>query len=171
MIRWDSTLRELRDYIRERWRESDGVECPCCSQRVKLYRRTINRGQAEMLVALATETVRRRVQLEHYPWIHVEHEIIETGKGPARCRDWPLLRFWGLIEPKAGDDAETRRNPGMWRLTPAGLWAVEHPKRPLLAEFVEVYNNAKRGESPEKRSLAQALRRPFDFEEVRRRAA
>lgn len=171
-IGWESTVKDVVEYLEENANSRTGVPCPCCRQRVKVYQRRVNRGQAEMLVAMAKETVRRRISPEHFPWIHVEHDLIETGKGPARCRDWALLRFWGLIEPMQGDEPEKRRNPGDWRLTKAGMLAVQFPKSELLAEFVEVYNNRKRGESKGKRSLCAALRRPFDFEaEVLKRAA
>lgn len=166
---WDSTLRELREYLRANYRE--GVDCPCCSQRVKLYQRRLNRGQAEMLIAIARETVRRRISPDHFPWIHVEHDLMETGRGPKRCRDFSVMRFWGLIEPFDSDDPFVTTAPGSWRLTKFGLWVVEHPDRPLLAEYVEVYNNRKRGESEKKITLRAALRRSFSLEEVKGRAA
>lgn len=165
---WQPTIEEIRAYMRERWDE--GVECPCCSQRVQLYRRRINRGMSEVLVAMARETIEKRVQLEHYPWIHVEHDLVEKGKAPRRARDFSLLRFWDLIEPNPA--TASGKSSGQWRLTPKGLWIVEHPRRELLAAFVEVFNDRKRGESKERISFATALRRPFDFElEVRSRAA
>lgn len=168
-IGWSSTVKDVVDFLEEN--ADRGVPCPCCRQRVKVYKRRINRGQAEMLIAIARETVRRRIGPDHFPWIHVEHDIIETGKGPARCRDWALLRFWGLIEPMRASDAKKRRNPGDWRITPAGMLAVQFPRSELLASIVHVYNNTKRKESKGRTSLAKALGRPFDFEAEVLRAA
>lgn len=67
--------------------------------------------------------------------------------------------------------ASGRRSPGEWRITEAGLWVVSHPDEPLLAEFVEVFNNRARGRSDDRRSLREALQRPFSWEEVAGRAA
>lgn len=163
---WTPTIEQIRAYMRENWEE--GVACPCCSQKVKLYRRRVNAGMAEVLVALARETVRRRVNPQHRPYVHVERELVRGNELLECARDWTTLKFWVLIEPLG--DGSARRTAGEWRITEFGLWVVSHPDRPLLHDFVEVFNDRPRGASEEKCSLLDALRRPFRWEEVAGRA-
>lgn len=164
-----STRGEMRAYLYANWR--DGVPCPCCDQRVQLYLRRINRGQAETLIALARETLARRINDRHFPWINVERDLVDEGKAPKRARDFSLLRFCGLIEP-FDDGSSTKKATGDWRITAFGMWVVEHPRTELLPAYVEVFNGRPRGQSKKKRTLLDALRRPFSFEqEVLRRVA
>lgn len=164
---WTPTIEEIRAYMRDNWDE--GVACPCCSQKVKLYRRRINSGMAEILIALARETVRRRIDPNHRPYIHVERELVRGNELLQGARDWTTLKFWGLIEPLG--DGVARRAAGEWRITEAGLWTVSHPDRALLHDWIAVFNDRVRDRSDEKRSLLDALQRPFRWEEVAGRAA
>ena len=163
----EKTIGEGRAYLRENWEE--GAACPCCSQRVKLYKRRINSGMAEILIAIARETLRRQIDPKHRPYVHVERELVRGNELLQGARDWTTLKFWNLIEPLG--DGGTRRAAGEWRITEPGLWIVSHPDRPLLHEYVEVFNDRVRGRSEEKRSLLDALQRPFRWEEVAGRAA
>lgn len=163
---WIPTINDIREALRAEWDE--GTECPCCSQRVKLYRRRVNSGMAEILVGLARETIRRRISPDHRPYIHIEQDLVRGNERLQGARDWSTLKFWGLIEP-LGDGA-ARKAAGEWRITPAGLWVVEHPDRALMADYILVFNDKPRGQSEEKRSLADALQRPFKLEELVRAA-
>lgn len=163
---WVPTINAIREALREEWEE--GTECPCCSQRVKLYPRTVNKGTAEVLVAIARETIRRRSSPDHRPWIAVERDLIRGNADLQGARDWTTLKYWKLIEPL--DDGNGRRIPGEWRITPEGLWVVEHPDRKLLADTLLVFNDKVRETSEKKRSLEEALQRPFKREEVVRAA-
>lgn len=166
---WIPTINEIRDSMRAEW--EDGTECPCCSQKVKLYKRRVNRGMAEVLVELARATLRRRVSSDHRPYLNIERELVYENKRLQGARDWQTLRFWGLIEPLDDGSESGRKSTGEWRITPLGLWVVANPDKPLLFEYVEVFNNRRRGVSDEKRSLKDALQRPFSWEEVAGRAA
>lgn len=166
---WIPTINAIREELRAEW--EDGTECPCCSQKVKLYRRRVNRGTAEVLVALARETIRRRSMPEHRPFVNVERDLIYGNERLQGARDWQTLRFWGADRAARRGPNSGRVSTGEWRITEAGLWIVAHPDRKLLAEYVEVFNNRRRGASDEKRSLLDALQRPFTWEEVAGRAA
>lgn len=164
---WIPTINDIREALRAEWDE--GTECPCCSQRVKLYRRRVNSGMAEILVALARETVRRRISVAHLPWVHVERDIVRGNEKLQGARDWSTLKFWDVIEPL--DDGQGRRTAGEWRITEKGLWVVAHPDRPLLWDWIAVFNDRPRERSDEMRSLRDALQRPFSWQEVVGRAA
>ena len=157
----------LRALLKAEW--ESGAACPCCTQTVKLRRRRVNRGMAEVLIRIYRETKRRRISSDHFPFIHVERDLIYGNQDLQGARDWQTLRFWGLIEPLAGGP-DTARVPGEWRITQRGEWVVEHPEKALLPEWIAVFNNRARAESPRKRSLRTALRRPFSMAELDRAA-
>ena len=161
-------IHALRALLKAEWEK--GSKCPCCEQTVMLRKRRVNSGTAEVLVEIARLTIKLRTKPDHFPFINVEREIIYGNEKLQGARDWQTLKFWGLVEPLDGGTPDSSRVPGEWRLTPKGLWVVEHPEKDLLHSYVLVYNNKKRGESKTKCSLRDALRRPFDVAEVRRAA-
>lgn len=137
-----------------------GVDCPCCGQQVKLYRRKFNPGMAATLIAMWRETVRRERIGKPDRWIHVEHDLVEAGKGPTRSRDFSLMRFWGLIDAKARatrTTGVTACDTGFWTVTHLGITACMNPRRPLVRKYVLTYSNEPQGFDGPEISLAQAL--------------
>ena len=137
-----------------------GVDCPCCGQRVQVYRRRFNAGMAATLLSMWRELVRRERAGNPSRWIHVEHDLVETGKGPKRARDFSVARFWGVIEPKARSTRATgimATATGYWTPTHLGIQACMHPRRPLLRKYCLVFNNEPQGFDGPEISLAQAL--------------
>ena len=49
-------------------------------------------------LVLNRETKRRRISSDHFPFIHVERDLIYGNEDLQGARDWQTLRFWGLIE-------------------------------------------------------------------------
>lgn len=152
------TLGECRERIVEKARE--GIDCPCCGQRVQLYRRKFNAGMAATLIAIWRELIRRERMGKPDRWVHVEHDLVEKGLGPKRSRDFSVARFWGVIEPKARATRTTGLtacDTGFWTITHLGVQACTHPKRPLLRKYVLTFNNEPQGFDGPEISLAQAL--------------
>lgn len=152
------TLGDLRERIVSKARE--GTDCPCCGQRVQLYRRRFNAGMAATLIAMWRELVRRERSGNPDRWIHVEHDLVEAGKGPKRARDFSVGRFWGVIEPKARSTRSTGLtacDTGYWTPTHLGIQACMHPRRALLRKYCLVFNNEPQGFDGPELSLAQAL--------------
>lgn len=102
----DMTLREARDWVSDRL--TGGVQCPCCDRKVRLYKRTINRGMA---VALATMYAAAKTDWAHKP-------TVLRGVGSA-ARDESLLTHWGLFEESLGVREDGGR-AGWWRVTEDG---------------------------------------------------
>ena len=162
--------RPLRDsiaYIIKNARK--GVKCPCCFQIVKLRQRKFNAGMAATLVAMWAETLRRERQGNRDPWIHVEHQLVEKGLAPKRCRDFSQMRYLGLIESKArmtrttGPDAN---DTGFYKVTTLGRHVCENPRRPLIRKYMLTFDNGVHGFEGPEISLKQALGDRFDFQEL-----
>lgn len=149
----DMTLEQAKDVLRENWEE--GVECPCCKQFVKLYRRKITSAMAYVLFLLST-------QGDEY--IHVENWLKEK-KVPASFRgDFTKLRHWGLIETKSGIRDDGSKRIGYYKITAHGrdFVAGDVTVRPC----VRIFNNELFGFEGEKINFKQALGDKFNYEEL-----
>lgn len=153
------TLGECRERIVAKARE--GTACPCCGQRVQLYRRKFNSGMAATLIAIWRELVRRERRGVTDRWVHVEHDLVEQGLAPRRARDFSVARFWGVIEPKARATRSTgaaATDTGYWTVTALGRQLCLYPRRPLIRKYCLTFNNAPQGFDGPEISLAQALK-------------
>ncbi len=156
-----SLARPVRDamaYVQERARK--GVACPCCGQRVQLYRRKFNPGMGATLIAMWRELVRRDREGKPDRWIHVEHDLVECGKGPKRSRDFSKMRYWGVIEPKARRTRTTGAlvsDTGYWTVTHLGVTACMNLRTPLLRKYALDFNNHHHGFEGPEISLAQVF--------------
>lgn len=106
------TLQEARRLVADK--KDDGIECPCCRQFAKRYRRRLNKG---MVLALA--------------WIYQmgspEREWVFLPDAPRhvmRNREHGRLAAWGFIEAKPNADP-TKKDSGYWRITENGSQFIE----------------------------------------------
>ena len=146
------TLKEAKQFLRENWQK--GVDCPCCTQFVKLYNRKLNSGMAITLI--------RMHQHDRNKWINVKDFLREHKF--HNNHDWTLLRHWGLIEERVGKPMDGSKSLGEWRMTYKGnqfiLNRIRVPKRILL------YNNKFRGFDDETTNITEALGNKFDYDEL-----
>lgn len=161
-MRLEQTVRTSRKFVQSR--RGDGVECPCCDQWVEEYRRSLNTGMAATLVALWAATNLREELGGLDPWFHVERELVKTGRSPCSSRDFSIMRFWGLIEPRPPKDPRAKKGAagtGYWRITDDGRTACANPKHPFCRKYIVMYNDRPlRFEGP-RISLVQALGKRF----------
>lgn len=139
------TLEQARTFLSDNLEE--GVVCPCCEQYAKLYRRKINKGQAQSLIRLY-----RLGATARDGWVHVR----DLG---AESREEGKLVHWGLVEEGAERRSDGGRG-GWWRLTPDGRSFVEG--RVAVPKYVYLYN-AKliRVDTDEYVTIHDALGEPF----------
>lgn len=173
MNRWDprTPLAAVWKHLDAYARKPEGTSCPACRRKVKYVKRRINQNQAETFVAICRETFWTRSQSAPRPWIHVERDLVRKGLAPLKGRDWTLLKFWGLIEPKPDLENPGGHKAGLWRVTDFGLEVFRNPRRLLLFDYVETFDNTAKGRGARTRSLVSCLGRAFDFEEEIRRAS
>ncbi len=145
----DSTpLGEVRDRVREN-AESGGAHCPACGQFTKVYKRSINGEMATTLI-LAW----RKHQLD---WFHLP-TLLGRGSG-----DTAKLRYWGLLEhdPTPRDDGG---QGGSWRVTNLGERFIHG--RLLVDKYAHVFDSECLGFSGPKVSIADALGKKFNWQEL-----
>jgi len=96
------TIQDGVDYVL-RIVENGGGECPCCRQRVQVYRRTINSGMARALIN---------------QWRAVGQQWTKTRLLWTMTHEGAQLQWWGLIEP--GQARADGGKGGEWRITDSG---------------------------------------------------
>ncbi len=150
-MRSHSTLAEARQWLADNIIK--GIQCPCCEQKVKLYRRQINSGMARSLIAIYL----------HGPageWVHVP-----TSVG-ARSREEGKLRYWGLVEERMEVARADGGRAGYWRITDAGrAWVTGQSTVP---KYVTVYNNTVYAIYGPPVGVADALGTSFDYTDLMR---
>lgn len=146
----DTPLREASQHVFDRLKE--GVQCPCCDQFCKLYKRKLNSQMAMWLM-----------------WLVVEYENdvgwVDIRRSPVRGGDYAKLVHWGLIEqmPKPVGDT-TRRTSGHWRPTAKGIAFVH--LRVTVPEKVHLYANNVVGFSEKHCDIRDALGKKFNYYEL-----
>lgn len=143
------TIKEAKEHIAKNALE--GVECPCCKQFFKVYKRTINGTMAKTLIRIYNKAK----QVGFSTWLHIRRDI-NNGREPAG--DYAKLRYWGLIEERDG-------HSGYWRVTPNGRRFVERdisvPKYALVLS-----RKCLKLDDTEKITITDALGKKFDLKEL-----
>lgn len=154
------TLDDAKQTLRAGWER--GVDCPCCGQFVKLYRRKLNSSMAYALIMIARHDRRRPGEFFHVPaWL----DALAVPSAVARG-DFAKLRFWGLIEPQPDTRrADGSKRAGFWRITPLGRDFAAG--RVSVPSHVYLYNQKPIGRTPPGRAtIREALGDRFDFGEL-----
>lgn len=139
------TIEEAKEYLRESVGEGIAVQCPCCTQNVKLYQRKITSSMGYAMIMLRSEL----------GFVHME-DFLKKKNCPSSIRgDVSKLRFWGLLEP--GDT-------GYYRVTPLGRNFVDGKYK--VMKFVHLFNNKMYRESGDLVSIKEVLRDKFNYEEL-----
>jgi hypothetical protein len=127
----------------------DGVECPCCGQLAKVYRRKLYCSMAYALLLIY------RTQKQDF--LHVPNLL--NGHGSvARGGDFAKLTYWDLLEPH-------EKKPGYYRLTEKGRQFAEC--RIAVPVAVHVYDGDRIGwDTTEMVTVADALSKKFNYEEL-----
>lgn len=110
----ETTLKEAKRYVLSNAQE--GVECPCCTQSVRVYRRNISTEMALALIEV-TKSCGTLLHTGEYPWFHAP-----TFPNLARLGgNFSKLVYWGLIEEAPSRVKLDGGRAGWWRLTHDGV--------------------------------------------------
>lgn len=142
------TLSEARKYLRENWEK--GVLCPCCTQRVQLYRHKVN--------AQITKCLIQMYRLNGDDWVHVLQDLKPSN------RMYSLARFWGLIEPKGDTPEDDKKSSGYWRLTSKGVSFVLG--QITIPKYAYIFNDKVYRFSPDQVTIREALTSKFSYHEL-----
>lgn len=153
------TLQEAKKYLRDNWQ--NGVDCPCCGQFVKRYRRQINSSMSRVLIDLYHfRSANGPVAYLHVPKFLAEHSRPQVN-------DYTKLTAWELLEPKRGDREDGSKRNGYWRITEKGLAFVEH--RLEVPKYALMYNQKFLGFlEGETVGISATLGKKFNYEELMR---
>ncbi len=152
----DSTVREVKDHFNDTWR--NGTMCPCCQQRVKLYKRNMNAAKACAIIYIYK--IYNELGRE---WIKVADEFIARKLNPANL-EYAKLAYWGLIEAKPNTDDPTKKDSGYWKITELGVRFVKGEV--VVHEYTLVYNGEVRKMSDTKLDIRKALGKKFNYTEL-----
>jgi hypothetical protein len=106
-----STLAEAKQTLRANFDE--GIDCPCCGQFVKRYRRSITGSMAYALIQLYRHHCATRQKWIDFP------DVLQGAA--ARGGDYSKLRHWGLIARRPENRSDGSPRNGRWRITPLGV--------------------------------------------------
>jgi hypothetical protein len=154
------TLEEAKRWLRERF--SEGADCPCCNQFVKLYKRKLNGSMSLALIYIYK-------YFESNPaeqWLHVPSYLSRIISGATvRGGDWSKLRYWGLIEDQKGTRDDGSERVGNYRITEEGKKFVQGLTR--VPRHVFLYNQepVKRRDE-ETTSIQESLGEDFNYNEL-----
>src|SRR6185436_16063694 len=159
-----TTLEDAKQCLRIRF--GKGAACPCCNQLVKLYKRSLNKSSAYVLLLMACYFRGDPVE----EWLHVPSYIAEmVADNPRRAAavrgDWAKLKFWGLIEEKPDLRADGSPRVGYWKLTSLGRQFVKREVK--VPSHVYVYNGEALQRSVEHMiTIDDALGTEFSYDEI-----
>tara|TARA_R110002126_G_scaffold129114_2_gene271829 strand:- start:1016 stop:1474 length:459 start_codon:yes stop_codon:yes gene_type:complete len=145
------TIKDAKDYLRSELEK--GATCPCCSQRVQMYRRKLNSGMAYTLIAIYKHSK---------DFFHVK-DMLRIKKF-KNSHDWTLLKFWGFIESKYGNREDGNQYTGYYKITKDG---IDFVLGNLLANsHIFIYNKKHYGSSNNKINIKKALGDKFNYNEL-----
>jgi hypothetical protein len=95
-------------------------------------------------------------------WVH-KKELPMLG-GASGCGDFAKLSYWDLIEEKAKNDLDDKKNSGWWRITDKGRLFVEN--KHLITEYVLIYDSRVVGFDGDQIRITDTLGDKFSYTEL-----
>lgn len=146
------TLIEARRYVEAN--RDKGIECPCCGQFAKTYRRKLNVSMARGLIWLVNQCITDE-------WVDVPST---APKWLLRSRELPKLSYWGLVEERPLYKKVEKRCSGFWRPTKRGVDFAY--RRSRVPSHVFIYDNDVVGTSEVQIDIVTALGAKFSYAEL-----
>lgn len=131
----------------------EGVECPCCQQYAKVYRRPLTAEMGMFLVSLF------KAKAEADGFIDIKSISVRGG-------DYAKTRYYGFVEHKEKDPSDiSKRTSGRWRLTEKGLEFVMGMSRVPTHMFI--YDQKFLGFDEKKTTdIKEVLGKDFNYDEL-----
>jgi hypothetical protein len=141
------TIEAAKKLLHDEWEK--GVECPCCTQYVKLYPHRINSQIAFVLIQMAN--------LDE-EWINIFSDL------KSKTTMYSIARFWKLIEQRGNMPAKDTKTSGLWRLTPKGYAFVRSEIK--IPKIAYIFNNHAYRFSADHIDIVQALGKKFSYSDL-----
>lgn len=133
-----TTLEEAISVVEGALATGEMINCPCCGQTVKMYGRTIHATMWQSLLIIYA------AEAEGINAKDIGQKLTGTD-----CRDYPILRFWNLIEQDDG----TKH----WHITLEGQEFIEGKTK--IPKYVYIYNTRPHHFSEELMDASQCQRK------------
>lgn len=156
----DWLLSSAKQYVRDHLRE--GIDCPCCNQRAKTYKRKLNSAMAVCLIEMYHQVIDAPGS-----YVHIKDMMKASQRFTLNMNggNFATMHYWSLIFEMAKDPEVTeKRTTGNWRITQKGIDFVEG--RLTVPKYVFTYNMHLEGLSPEQISIKEALSSKFNYTEL-----
>lgn len=150
----DGTLRYSQQRLMEGLEE--GVNCACCGQFAKIYKRSLSKSAARCLLVLYVEAGEG--------WAHLPTVLSEKAPELATTGGYAALAgHWGLMEEsdRVRDDGG---RAGWWRVTASGVRFLSGEIS--IPKYVRLYNGRVLDHTGDAITMAMALGEPFDLRNV-----
>jgi hypothetical protein len=136
-----------------------GIQCPCCGQFAKVYKRTITSSMAYCLVTFANKTKNEPDKFMHIRDLGTNLRTAHFfGSG-----DFAKLLYWDLIATTSNNDT-AKRSSGVWCITQRGVDFVADkitvPKHALL------YDGKLIGLTGKQINIVAALGKKFHYKDL-----
>lgn len=142
-------VKEAQDAFYEHLDE--GVECPVCNRKAKVYRYSISSSMAQALITI----VKSKDE-----WVHIPSlELAQSKPAAATSR----LRHWNLIEEKPlrrGDGGRA----GYWKATNLGISFANNQS--AVQKYAHIFNNEVITKTGDYIQIEDALDNSFDYNEL-----
>lgn len=148
------TIEDAKKDLRANWHKPKGVECPCCGQLVKLYKRKLNSGMAVTLIRI----------YQHHGINNVNVKEFLLKNGFKNNHDWTLLRHWKMIQEVPDDKDPEKKSSGVWHITETGLKFLSNEY--TAPTHILIYNNKLQGFSSETLRIEDSLGYKFNYKEL-----
>ena len=142
-------MSEAKEYLKDNW--YTGVDCPCCGQFVKRYKRKLTTSMAVGLISLFNQSSGMGEE------VHIK-KIKGVNGG-----EFAQLKRWGLVSDSFNNDT-SKRTSGMWTITDKGKQFVLGFIR--VPMYCETYNGKTLSFSNESTDIRQALGNRFNYKEM-----
>lgn len=150
-------LDDARADLNARMMAGESLDCPCCGQLCRVYRRRLHAEMALNLLRLVVEHAKRGSGA----YLHVREFVRGGAQAGKASTDASYLVHWGLVER----EPESR---GLYRPTEAGVAFVRGEL--AVPSHLSIYNNRRVGQSRKLITIRAAFGRSFDYDELMRAA-
>lgn len=154
MIDTSKSIEEGKQFLRDSWEE--GADCPCCGQRVQLYRHKLNGSMAKSLIELFLLHLKSDDTYHHIS----KFEAWRDGYGGGQ---FAKVKYWGFAVDKTNSD-DSKRTSGMWAITPKGKEFVRNQLS--VPSHVLIFNKKSYGFDGEQVTIKDILDTKFNYMEL-----
>ena len=129
-----------------------GVDCPCCEQLVKVYKRRVNSSMARGLIAMYKEYGTSFGSLQD---VRRKHGLLNKEES--------VMRYWGLIKEQDIKRQDGGR-AGFWCVTPLGEQWIKN--QTTILRYAHIYNGKCLEIEGKPTTIQNALGKDFNLQEL-----